>query len=147
VPIPDKKDLRRFCALDGWETTNATSPDHDRYRKRLDDGTVLRTKVSRGRGPIVRNPTLWTHTWRHQLGLSSEDEFWEVLNSGKPAPRGQPAAERPEPQMETWLFEALVLTFGVDEDTVRAMDENDALALYLKLCEGEGGETGDTALT
>jgi len=136
VPIPDKKDMRRFCELDGWEETEATSSDHDRYRKRLADGTVLRTKVSRGRGPIVRNPGLWTNVWRHQLGLRSEDEFWEVLDTRKPAPRGEPAPEPPEPQMDAWLFEALVLTYGVDEGKVRAMDAEEALALYLKLCEG-----------
>lgn len=136
MPIPDKKDVRRFCELDGWEKTEATSPDHDRYRKRLADGTVLRTKVSHGRGAIVRNPGLWTNVWRHQLGLQSEDEFWDVLDTRKPATRGEPAPEPPEPQMDAWLFEALVLTYGVDEGKVRAMDADEAVALYLALCEG-----------
>jgi hypothetical protein len=136
LPVPDKKDLRRFCEIDGWEETEATSPDHHRYRKRLPDGSVLRTKVSLGRGPIVRNPGLWTNIWRHQLGLESEDEFWEVFRSGEPAPRGEAATEPPEPQMEAWLFEALVFSFNVDEDKVRAMDADEALALHLQLCEG-----------
>lgn len=139
MPIPEKKDLRRFCQLDEWEKTNATSPDHDRYRKYLDDGTILRTKVSRGRGPIVRNPTLWAHIWRHQLGLNSEDEFWDALHNGKPVQRDQLIAESREPQMETWLFDALVRTFGIAEGKVLAMNEDEALALYLKFCEG--GET------
>lgn len=108
LPVPDEKDLRRSCELDGWEETEATSPDQHRYRKRLPDGSVLRTKVSRGRGPVVRNPGLWTNIWRHQLGLESEDEFWEVLRTGGPAPRGAAPAEPPELQMEAWLFEALV---------------------------------------
>jgi hypothetical protein len=41
-----------------------------------------------------------------------------------------------EPQMDAWLFEALVLTYGIEEAKVRAMDADEALALYLKLCEG-----------
>jgi hypothetical protein len=139
VPIPDKKDVKRFCELDGWEETEAESPDHHRYRKRLDDGTVLRTKVSHGRGPICRAPQLWTKVWRHQLGLESEDEFWAVLKTRKPAPRGAPEEPPPEPQMPAWLFETLVFTFGVGEDEVRALSEQEALARYLKLCEG-----GDT---
>ncbi len=139
MPVPDKKDLKRFCELDGWEETEANNLDHHRYRKRLDDGTILRTKVSHGRGPIVRNPTLLTNTWRHQLGLNAEDEFWEVLRSRKPAPRSKPVEEPAEPQMEAWLFEALVLTFNVEEDRVRAMTAEEALALYLQLCSG--GET------
>ena len=136
MPIPDKKDLRRFCELDDWEETEAVSPDHDRYRKRLPDGTILRTKVSNGRGPIVRNPGLWSHLWRHQLGVESEEQFWEVLDSRQPAPRSESMRQAQEPQMDAWLFESLVLTFGVDEKEARAMTGEEALALYLKLCEG-----------
>lgn len=139
MPIPDKKDVRRFCELDGWEETEATSPDHHRYRKRLDDGTILRTKVSFGRGPVCRAPALWTKVWRHQLGLNSEDGFWEVLRTRKPAQRGAAAVPPAEPQMPAWLFEALVQTFGVDEDEVRSLSEEEALARYLALCED--GET------
>ncbi len=138
MPIPDKKDVRRFCELDGWEETEATSPDHHRYRKRL-DGTILRTKVSFGRGPVCRAPALWTKVWRHQLGLNSEDGFWEVLRTRKPAQRGAAAVPPAEPQMPAWLFEALVQIFGVDEDEVRSLSEEEALARYLALCEG--GET------
>ena len=139
MPIPDKKDVKRFCELDGWEETEAESPDHYRYRKRLDDGTVLRTKVSHGRGAICRAPKLWIKVCRHQLKLQSEDEFWEVLKARKPAQRGAPPQSPAEPQMPAWLFEALVHTFGVDEDEVRSLSEDEALARYLALCEG--GET------
>lgn len=135
MPIPDKKDIRRFCELDGWQETNATSPDHKRYRKHLEDGSILRTKVSNGRGPIVRNPGLWSNMWRSQLGLKSEDEFWDVLTNGAPAPRGEPAPARPAPQMDSWLFEALVRTYGVAEDKVLAMHADEALELYLTFCE------------
>ncbi len=136
MPIPQKKDVRRFCELDGWEKTETTSPDHDRYRKRLDDGSVLRTKVSFGRGPICRVPALWTNVWRHQLGLKSEDEFWGVLKTRQPARRGAQADIPREPQMEAWLFEALVQTVGIDEEDVRAMNAEEALAKYLSFCEG-----------
>ena len=136
MPIPDKKDVKRFCELDGWEKTEAESPDHHRYRKRLDDGTILRTKVSHGRGSICRAPQLWTKVWRHQLGLASEDQFWEVLKTRKLAPRGAPAEPPAEPQMPAWLFEALVYTFQVDEDEVRSLSEDEAVARYLRLCEG-----------
>lgn len=139
MPIPTKKDVKRFCELDVWEKTEAVSPDHHRYRKRLDDGTVLRTKVSLGRGPICPAPALWAKVWRHQLGLSSEDEFWQVLKTRQPAERGAPVAPPPETRMLAWLFEALVHSCGLDERDVRALSENEALARYLTLCEG--GET------
>ena len=136
MPIPNKKDLKRFCELDGWEETEAKSPDHHRYRKRLDDGSVLRTRVSFGRGPICRAPALWTKVWRHQLKLESEEELWEALKTRQPAPRGAASQPPPEPQMPAWLLEALVYTFGLDESEVRSLSEKDALARYLALCGG-----------
>lgn len=78
--------------------------------------------------------------WRHQLGLKTEDEFWAVLSSGTPAPRGAPAPVRPQPGMDSWLFEGLVQMHGVAEDEVLLMDADAALALYLRLC-GSGDAT------
>lgn len=138
MPIPDKQELRRFCEIDGWEQTNATSPDHHRYRKRLDDGTVLRTRVSLGRGPACDDPALWNRIWSVQLKLNSQEQFWKVLQTGEPAVRGEPPEPVPEPQMDAWLFEALVQTFGVDEADVRGMNADEALARYLAFCEGGG---------
>jgi len=94
--------------------------------------------VSRGRGPVCADIALWNRIWRHQLGLTSEDEFWEVLKSGVPPTRGGPRQLVAEPQMPAWLFEGLVHTYGVEEDEVRSMSEADALARYLALCERGG---------
>ena len=44
--MPNWRELKRFCDRDGWELYKDT--DHWFYRKRLDDGTVLYTKVSKG---------------------------------------------------------------------------------------------------
>lgn len=138
MPIPDKQELRRFCDIDGWEETQVTSRDHYRYRKTLDNGDVLRTRVSLGRGPACDDPALWNRIWRHQLQLKSDEEFWEVLQSGQPPVRGAPPAPVVEPQMPAWLFEALVLTFGVDEAEVREMSEDEAMERYLACCKGGG---------
>lgn len=48
--MPSWKELKRFCDRDGWEFYKET--DHYFYRKILNDGTVLRTKVSKGSGEI-----------------------------------------------------------------------------------------------
>jgi len=132
VPIPEKRELRRFCELDGWEETEATSPDHYRYRKRLDNGDVLRTKVSRGRGPVCDDVALWSRIWRYQLGLDSEDEFWEVLQTRKPAQRGRPEDEPGGEALDAWLFEFLVNVLGMSEDEVLALSAEAAMELYLQ---------------
>jgi hypothetical protein len=130
VPVPDKEDLQRFCELDGWEETEARSPDHDRYRKRLDNGDILRTRVSHGRGPTCDDPALWHRVWRHQLALTIEVEFWEVLRTRRPAARGAPAAAPPQPGMPTWLFEFLVNVVGLVESEVLGMTEDEAMRRY-----------------
>jgi hypothetical protein len=132
VPIPDKRDLRRFCEIDGWEETEATRPDHHRSRKRLDDGRVLRTKVSHGRGPACNDPGLWVHIWRHQLALDTEQEFWDVLSSGKPSQRGEPEPPPAKPQMEAWLYEYLLYRMGMSEAEILALREDEALTRYLE---------------
>ena len=139
MPIPDKKDLRRFCELDGWEETEAVSPDHDRYRKKLDDGSVLRTKVSPGRGPVCDDIALWTRIWRHQLGLESEDEFWEVLKTRKRAPRGQPTQQPAGEALDAWLFEFLVNLVGLSENEVLALSSEAAMELYLQQVARQAG--------
>ncbi|MDO4183549.1 MAG: type II toxin-antitoxin system HicA family toxin [Coriobacteriia bacterium] len=66
--MPSWKELRRYCERDGWECYKST--DHDFYRKVLPDGTVLRTKVSRGHGQI--NGRLWQEILRRQLKTTQE---------------------------------------------------------------------------
>jgi hypothetical protein len=137
MPIPAKGDLRRFCEIDGWQETNAVSPDHDRYRKKLDNGDILRTKVSRGRGPVCDDPALWHRIWREQLGLESEDVFWEVLRSRKPARRGQPESGPEGEALDTWLFEFLVNVVGMSETDVLELSADDAMELYLRYVSGQ----------
>jgi hypothetical protein len=132
VPVPDKKDLRRFCELDGWEQTEASRPDHDRYRKTLENGDILRTRVSHGRGPACDDPALWNRIWRHQLALASEAEFWEVLRTRRPADRGAPPAAPQQPGMPAWLFEFLVNVIGLPENDVLNMTEDEAMQRYMR---------------
>lgn len=132
MPIPDKRDLKRFCEIDGWEETNARNPDHSRYKKTLDDGGILRTKVSHGRGSACGDSALWHRIWRHQLELESEDQFWEVLSSGEPAQRGAPEPAPAQPGMAAWLFEYLIHRIEISEDEALAMEEEEAMGLYLK---------------
>lgn len=43
--MPKFSDLKRYCERTGWELYN-TGADHYYYRKRLPDGTLLKTEVS-----------------------------------------------------------------------------------------------------
>lgn len=136
MPIPEKRQLRRFCELDGWDETEAKSPDHHRYRKKLDNGDILRTKVSMGRGPVCDDPGLWNRIWRHQLALASEAEFWKVLRTGTPARRGEPEAA-PAETIDAWLFEFLTNVLAMTEDEVLELTAESAMQLYLERVSGQ----------
>ena len=66
--MPSWKDLKRFCDRDGWELYKDT--DHYFYRKVEIDGTIRRTKVSKGTGEIKYH--LWREILRKQLGVTEE---------------------------------------------------------------------------
>lgn len=138
MPIPEKRELRRFCELDGWEKTEAKSPDHHRYRKMLDNGDILRTKVSMGRGPVCDDAALWGRIWRHQLALETEAEFWEVLKTSQPARRGQPEDVPDEAAtIDAWLFEFLTNVVGLSDGDVLQMTAEEAMEHYLQHIGGQ----------
>ena len=66
--MPKWKELRRFCEKDGWELYKET--DHYFYRKVMEDGMILRTKVSKGSKEIPSN--LWKEIRTKQLKVSQE---------------------------------------------------------------------------
>ena len=66
--MPSWRDLKRFCEHDGWELYKDT--DHYFYRKLNEDGTMLKTKASKGTGEIGRG--LWKEILTNQLQVSKE---------------------------------------------------------------------------
>lgn len=138
MPPPRHSELRRFCELDGWEETTkgARNPDHTRYRKVLDDGRVLRTKISYGRGSID-DPALWSRIWREQLGLGNEEEFWEALRAKKPVDRRSLASAAPTgPSKPGWLVNSLIFVAGLSESEVVALSAEEATRRWLEFREG-----------
>jgi hypothetical protein len=71
--MPSWKDLKRFCDRDGWELYKNT--DHYFYRKTMDDGTLKRTKVSKGSGQIQSK--LWRLILQHQIQV--EESYFNKL--------------------------------------------------------------------
>ncbi|TEB08522.1 hypothetical protein Psch_02086 [Pelotomaculum schinkii] len=61
--MPSWRELKRFCERDGWELFKDT--DHYFYRKIMADGSLKRTKVSKGTGEIPK--WLWKDILKKQL--------------------------------------------------------------------------------
>lgn len=67
--MPSWKELKRYCENDGWILYKET--DHFYYQKTLDDGSILRTKVSMGSGEIGKN--LFREILKKQLKTTKEE--------------------------------------------------------------------------
>ncbi len=72
--MPTWKELKRYCERDGWDLYKQT--DHYFYRKILDDGRILRTKVSRGSSEIQGH--LWQDILKKQLETTQE-KFNDII--------------------------------------------------------------------
>jgi hypothetical protein len=106
--------------------------DHRRFRKILRDGTILQTRVSHGHKQY--GPGLWQRIWRHQLGLQSPDQFWEVLREKRPVLRAgdQPARTPPGPgALPMGLVVQLVRVAGLSEAEVGRLSRQEAEARWM----------------
>ena len=72
--MPSWRELKRFCERDGWELYKDT--DHYFYRKIMGDGSLKRTKVSKGTGEIPQK--LWEDILKKQLQVD-EGDFNKVI--------------------------------------------------------------------
>jgi hypothetical protein len=61
--MPSWRELKRFCERDGWELYKDS--DHYFYQKIIEDGSLKRTKISKGSGEIPRR--LWKDILKKQL--------------------------------------------------------------------------------
>ena len=126
--LPDRDDHRRFCEVDGWERT-ADKPGrrvkkHEVWSKRLGDGSLLRTVLSKGSGQYGRS--LFASILSRQL-KASQEQFWAAVESGSPAqrPEDRPTA-KPSQTMPLWLHERLKRDLGYTDDQLANMGREEA---------------------
>lgn len=67
--MPSWREIERFCRRDGWVETKKKG-HHIYFQKVMDDGTVKRTRVSRGTGEV--NGHLWREIRNKQLQVTQE---------------------------------------------------------------------------
>lgn len=81
---------QRFCEIEGWmevRNSRGTSTQHHiTYELQLDDGGILRTRISRPANTEQYGKSLWTHILADQLCIT-EAEFWECVDKGNPPKR------------------------------------------------------------
>ena len=101
----EKSEHRRFVEINGW--THRPKTKHDVYTKRVGN-TTLRTTISRGSSEYRG----LEHEVLKQLGVDRAT-FYEVLRSGKPAPRPcDVETTTPGEELPGWCLTQLSKYFG-----------------------------------
>ena len=117
-------EVEEFCKRDGWQ--HIRSADHQFYRKVLGDGTVLETHISFSSNKTM-SPGRFMSVLRTQLKVSQED-FWDTLRTGKPAPR--PSTPLAEPRRhEGWVIQVLTLQLDLGLSQIEQLTPEQAMQL------------------
>lgn len=134
-----KKDVRRFCQVDGWRRT-ADAPgrrvaNHEVWIRTLPDGTVLRVAISKGSGEYTR--PLFAQILKHELRVSERD-FRRAVDKGV-------ASTRPE-QTRTRQLEGVALPLALVARLLRSgYAESDLRGLTREQAEGLPTDAGSPA--
>lgn len=125
-----RRDHDTFCRTEGWiEVSNARGGSvshHLTYELLLDDGRILRTRISRPANNTTYGPSLWSTILRDQL-LVTEAEFWACVRERDLPPRGG-ASEIPSRALPAELVHQLIHVARVPEVEVAQMDLTQAIA-------------------
>ena len=128
-PAASRKDHLTFCRHESWqEVRNATAgrvSHHITFELPLDDGRILRTRISHPPGKQTYGAGLWKRILRDQLDVD-ETAFWACVNDKIVPQRGAPPPPRQGIPVE--LYRLLTGKAGLSETTVRAMSRAEAIA-------------------
>jgi hypothetical protein len=117
--------------VEGWqEVRNAPGQKvrhHETYELALEDGRILRTRISRPVNRDTYGERLGKHVLVDQLAVTDE-VFWTCVNDGVPPQRSLPKHIAPAAAIPASLVYQLLHEVGVDEGTVAGMTREQAIA-------------------
>ena len=119
---PSWDEILEFLKVDRWSRDRSTG--HDFFEKVLPNGEILHTHASRS-GDRTISPGRFKAILADQLGVS-EQEFWEVLRTGKAARRPSQVPEPPPASLPLWLVEALEWEAGLSPERIAGLDDEAA---------------------
>lgn len=126
-----RRDHDKFCRTEGWEEVrNARGQSvrhHITYELALDDGRILRTRISRPANSDVYGPALWKQILSSTQLDVSEDDFWACVR-GRVKPARSLAPDATEGSLPAGLVHQLLSQARVPEDVVRTMSLDEAIA-------------------
>lgn len=126
-----RREHKQFCDIEGWDLVlNARGKPvshHITYELPLDDGRVLRTRISRPANNDSYGPSLWTAILRDQLDVT-EAAFWDCVERHAQPPRPGTPVERTSSGLPASLVHQLKATLGLSDGEVASMSKDEAVA-------------------
>jgi hypothetical protein len=134
-PAPDRDAHHRFCRIEGWiEVTSATGTPvrhHQTFELVLDDGSILRTRISRPVERTTYSGSMWSHILRDQLAVTA-DEFWACAQQNIVPARS--AVSQSDPRaLPLYVMNELVTRLGLQPEAAAALtpaEAAEAIAAY-----------------
>jgi hypothetical protein len=122
-PAASRTDHNTFCVNEGWVLVRGASGQpvrhHRTYELSLDDGRILRTRISQPVNKDTYTASTWAHILRNQLDVTAE-EFWACVKTGQRPTRGK----RPIPRssLPLYLVKVLANEIGLAPDVIAVMN-------------------------
>lgn len=132
----------RFCEVEGWRQVQSarerTNKHHLTFELPLDDGRILRTRVSRPPNNESYGKALWSHILRDQLCVT-QGEFWSCVDDGKVPVRSTTTSIPPSAALPAGLAHQLVHIMQLSSAEVAKL----SLAEALELMNDHWSNSGD----
>ena len=132
----------RFCEVEGWRQVQSarerTNKHHLTFELPLDDGRVLRTRVSRPPNNESYGKALWSHILRDQLCVT-QGEFWSCVDDRKVPVRSRTTSIPPSAALPAGLAHQLVHIMQLSSAEVAKL----SLAEALELMNDHWSNSGD----
>lgn len=139
-PAATRADHDRFCVVERWVLVRGATGQpvrhHRTYELVLDDGRVLRTRISRPVTKDAYGPSLWSAILRDQLEVTA-DEFWACVGDGVLPARGPVLPVPPADAVPLGLALQLQQHLGLTDSEIGSMTKDEAVArLHAHWSEG-----------
>jgi len=122
----------RFCEVEGWRAVQSARESSNRHHLTfelpLNDGRILRTRISRPPNNDTYSKALWAHILRDQLCVT-QGEFWKCVDDGEVPVRFSTMALPPSAALPAGLAHQLVHVLALSTKEVAALSLDDAIAL------------------
>jgi hypothetical protein len=122
-PAASRSDHDSFCVKESWILVHGASGQpvthHRTYELPLDDGRILRTRISKPVHKDTYAASTWAHILRNQLDVTAE-EFWTCVKNDQLPVRGKRAL--PQSSLPLYLVKILADEIGMSPQAISELD-------------------------